>query len=46
MDQSNKNYILTHGVKRVDWSFYKNPRLEPVYDNIYAVLTDVRFAGS
>gem|GEM_PF-6372638 len=24
--QSNKNYILTHGVSRVDWRFYKHPR--------------------
>jgi hypothetical protein len=25
-DQSNKNYILTHGVSGVDWRFYKSPR--------------------
>jgi hypothetical protein len=31
-DQSNKNYILTHNVKGVDWRFYKSPRAEPVYD--------------
>jgi hypothetical protein len=31
-DQSNKNYILTHGVSGVDWRFYKSPRAEPVYD--------------
>ena len=31
-DQSNKNYILTHGVNGVDWRFYKSPRPEPVYD--------------
>jgi hypothetical protein len=31
-DQSNKNYILTHGVSGVDWRFYKSPRHEPVYD--------------
>jgi hypothetical protein len=24
-DQSNKNYILTHGVSGVDWRFYKHP---------------------
>jgi hypothetical protein len=23
MGQSNKNYIMTHGVSGVDWSFYK-----------------------
>ena len=31
-DQSNKNYILTHNVAGVDWSFYKSPRAGPVYD--------------
>jgi hypothetical protein len=31
-DQSNKNYILTHNVRGVDWRFYKSPRAEPVYD--------------
>lgn len=31
-DQSNKNYVLTHGVRGVDWCFYKSPRPEPVYD--------------
>jgi len=24
-DQSNKNYILTHGVSGVDWRYYKHP---------------------
>lgn len=31
-DQSNKNYILTHGVSGVDWRFYKSPRPGPVFD--------------
>jgi len=31
-DQSNKNYILTHGVSGVDWRFYKHPLPEHVYD--------------
>jgi integrase len=31
-DQSNKNYILTHGVSGVDWSHYKHPLPEHVYD--------------
>ena len=31
-DQSNKNYILTHGVSGVDWRFYKHPLPENVYD--------------
>jgi len=33
-DQSNKNYILTHGVSGVDWRFYKHPLPEQVY-NVY-----------
>jgi integrase len=31
-DQSNKNYILTHGVGGVDWRFYKHPLPDSVYD--------------
>jgi len=31
-DVSNKNYVLTHDVRGVDWRFYKSPRPEPVYD--------------
>ncbi len=31
-DQSNKNYIITHGVSGVDWRFYKSPRPGPVFD--------------
>jgi integrase len=31
-DQSNKNYLLTHGVSGVDWRFYKHPLPEHVYD--------------
>jgi hypothetical protein len=31
-DQSNKNYILTHGVSEVDWRFYKHSLPENVYD--------------
>ncbi len=31
-DQSNKNYILTHGVSGVDWRFYKHPLPKIVYD--------------
>ncbi len=37
-DESNKNYILTHGVRGVDWRFYKSPRPEPVYDIYIQVL--------
>jgi hypothetical protein len=31
-DQSNKDYILTHGVSGVDWRCYKHPLPEHVYD--------------
>lgn len=31
-DQSNKNYVLTHGVSGVDWRFYKHPLPDSVYD--------------
>lgn len=31
-DQSNKNYILTHGVSGVDWRFYKHPLPDSVYE--------------
>jgi hypothetical protein len=33
-DQSNKNYIMTHGVSGIDWKHYKHPLPEHVY-NIY-----------
>jgi hypothetical protein len=44
-DQSNKNYILTHGVSWVDWRFYKSPRPEPVYDIYMQYWGDVELAG-
>ena len=31
-DQSNRAYVLTHGVSGVDWSHYKHPLPEHVYD--------------
>ncbi|MFZ0011579.1 MAG: hypothetical protein WAL97_06710 [Halobacteriota archaeon] len=31
-DQSNRAYILTHGVSGVSWSHYRNPLPENVYD--------------
>ena len=31
-DQSNKNYILAHDLSGVDWSHYKHPLSENVYD--------------
>jgi integrase len=43
-DQSNKNYILTHGVSGVDWRFYKHPLPEHVYDVYVKHWADVRLA--
>ncbi len=31
-DHSNRAYILTHGVSGVDWTHYKHPLPEHVYD--------------
>jgi len=31
-DQSNKNYLRTHGVSGVDWRFFKHPLPERGYD--------------
>ena len=31
-DQSNRAYVLTHGVSGVDWRFYKHPLPDSVYD--------------
>jgi hypothetical protein len=36
-DQSNKNYMLTHGVSGVDWRFYKHPlpaRIRRIYEQL------------
>ena len=41
-DQSNKNYIMTHGVSGVDWRFYKHPLPEHVYDVYMRYWGDVR----
>jgi integrase len=42
-DQSNKNYILTHGVSGVDWRFYKHPLPASVYSVYAKYWKDVRF---
>ena len=31
-EQSNRAYVLTHGVSGVDWRFYKHPLPDSVYD--------------
>ena len=43
-DQSNKNYILTHGVSGVDWRFYKHPLPEQVYDVYMQYWKDVKLS--
>ncbi|MGZ4937055.1 MAG: hypothetical protein ACXV4C_10985 [Halobacteriota archaeon] len=42
-DQSNRAYILTHGVSGVDWTHYKHPLPENVYDVYMRYWGDVRF---
>ena len=44
-DQSNKNYILTHGVSGVDWRFYKHPLPENVYSTYMRYWGNVKLAG-
>jgi len=44
-DQSNKNYILTHGVLGVDWKHYKHPLSENVYRTYMRYWGDVELAG-
>ncbi|MFZ0012216.1 MAG: hypothetical protein WAL97_10035 [Halobacteriota archaeon] len=42
-DQSNREYILTHGVSGVSWSHYRNPLPENVYDIYMMYWRDVDF---
>jgi hypothetical protein len=42
-DQSNRAYILTHGVSGVDWKHYKHPLPENVYDTHLRYWKDVEF---
>ncbi len=41
-DQSNRAYILTHGVSGVNWTHYKHPLPEHVYNGYMQYLKDVR----
>jgi hypothetical protein len=41
-DQSNRAYVLAHGVSGVDWRFYKHPLLENVLDVYMQSWKDVR----
>ncbi|MGD0327132.1 MAG: hypothetical protein ABSB21_00650 [Halobacteriota archaeon] len=43
-DQSNKNYILTHGVSGVDWRFYKHPLPDHVYHVYMQYWAPIRFS--
>jgi len=42
-EQSNRAYILTHGVSGVDWRFYKHPLPDSVYDIYMKYWADVSF---
>ncbi|MGA9080326.1 MAG: hypothetical protein WB581_08875 [Halobacteriota archaeon] len=42
-DQSNRAYILTHGVSGVEWGHYRNPLPENVYDIYMKYWRDVDF---
>jgi len=42
-NQSNRAYILTHGVSGIDWTHYKHPLPENVYDIYMRYWADVRF---
>jgi hypothetical protein len=41
-DQSNRAYVLTHGVSGVDWKHYKHPLPETVYDVYMKALAGCR----
>ncbi|MGZ7112124.1 MAG: hypothetical protein ACXVIU_12565 [Halobacteriota archaeon] len=43
-EQSNRAYILTHGVSGVDWTHYKHPLPENVYDVYMKSWADVHLA--
>ncbi len=42
-DYSNRAYVLTHGVSGVEWSHYRHPLPEYVYDVCVRYWRDVRF---
>ncbi len=44
-DQSNRAYVLTHGVSGIDWKNYKHPLPEYVYDVYMWYWADVRLAS-
>ncbi|MGA9079848.1 MAG: hypothetical protein WB581_06430 [Halobacteriota archaeon] len=42
-NESNRAYILTHGVRGVEWSNYRHPLPDLVYDVYMKYWQDVRF---
>ncbi len=42
-DQSNRAYIMTHGVSSVEWKHYRHPLPDSVYDVYMKYWKDVRF---
>src|SRR5665647_1863735 len=44
-DQSNRAYIMTHGVSGIDWKHYKHPLPEDVYDVYMQYWGDVTFTN-
>jgi hypothetical protein len=42
-DQSNRAYIMTHGVSGIDWKHYKHPLPENVYDIYMRYWRDTEF---
>ena len=44
-DQSNRAYIMTHGVSGIDWKHYKHPLPENVYSTYMQYWEDVELAG-
>jgi integrase len=42
-DQSNRAYVMTHGVSGIDWKHYKHPLPENVYDVYVKYWEEVRF---
>jgi hypothetical protein len=44
-DQSNRAYIMTHGVSGIDWKHYKHPLPENVYSTYMRYWADVELAS-
>ena len=44
-EQSNRGYIMTHGVSGIDWKHYKHPLPENVYSTYMRYWGNVKLAG-